>query len=276
MMKKSLITRAAALALLFLAGVLGAEAVRIDSLSFTSDRLPRSMDVRVVVPDCASKGKPLPVVYLLNGYDGDCKQWLTSAPELPEYADQYGMIFVLPSGMDSWYVDSPLQKNMQMESFIIKELIPAIDKKYPTDTSRRAITGLSMGGHGALTLAMDHPELFVAAGSTSGGVDLLPFAKRWNLASVLGTPAAQPAAWKDATAISKVKGLKERAPRLKIIFDCGIDDFFAGVNNALHEEMLREGVPHDYISRPGRHAHSYWRNAIKYHLLFFDNVFKGK
>ena len=40
--------------------------------------------------------------------------------------------------------------------------------------------------------------------------------------------------------------------------------------------MLKEGIPHDYISRPGRHAHSYWRNALPYHLLFFDKVFKQK
>lgn len=249
-------------------------AARIDSLSFSSPRLPEAMAVRVVVPDDAVP--PLPVVYMLNGYDGDCDQWLTTAPELPALADRYGMMFVLPSGMDSWYVDSPVRKDMQMESFIVQELIPAIDRRYPSDASRRAVTGLSMGGHGALTLAMDHPDLFVAAGSTSGGVDLLPFARRWNLAAVLGAPEANPGVWENVTAVSKVRGLRERAPRLRIIFDCGTDDFFAGVNRALHEKMLGEGVPHDYISRPGRHAHSYWRNAIRYHLLFFDNVFRGQ
>ncbi|MDE6277961.1 MAG: esterase family protein [Muribaculaceae bacterium] len=253
---------------------ISAAAARIDSLSYVSPLLPRPMAVKVVVPDNLSG--PAPVVYMLNGYDGDCNQWLGNTPELPSYSDRYGMIFVLPSGMDAWYVDSPVQKNMKMKSFILDELIPAIDEHYPTDPDRRAITGLSMGGHGALTLAMDHPELFKAAGSTSGGVDLRPFAKRWNLEKVMGSPEANPEFWEGVSAASRVKGLKERAPELKIIFDCGIDDFFAPVNEQLHKAMLEEGVPHDYISRPGRHAHSYWRNAIKYHLVFFDSVFKAQ
>ncbi len=251
-----------------------AQAARIDSLSISSPKIPQPMAVKVVVPDALPAGAhAFPVVYMLNGYDGDCNQWLKGTPELPALADRYGMLMVLPSGMDSWYVDSPLRPDMQMASFITDELILEIDRRYSTDTSRRAITGLSMGGHGALTLAMDHPDLFVAAGSTSGGVDLRPFAKRWNLAQILGTPEQNPETWAGVTALSKVKGLKERAPRLNIIFDCGIDDFFAGVNDDLHKAMLEEGIPHDYISRPGRHAHSYWRNAIKYHLLFFDGVF---
>lgn len=251
-----------------------AYAARVDSLSFSSPKLPQPVAVKVVVPDAPPAGADsFPVVYMLNGYGGDCDQWLTGTPELPDLADRYGMLMVLPSGLDSWYVDSPVRPDMQMASFIIDELIPAIDRRYKTAPSKRAITGLSMGGHGALTLAMDHPGLFIAAGSTSGGVDLRPFAKRWKLIELLGSPEQRPDVWAGVSAISKVKGLKQRAPRLNIIFDCGVDDFFAGVNDSLHRTMLDEGVPHEYISRPGRHAHSYWRNAIKYHLLFFDGIF---
>ncbi len=260
--------------LAILGGAAAAQAASVDSCSYVSPLLPEPMTVKVVLPDTIIGRAP--VVYLLNGYDGNCDQWLGTAPELPGYADQYGMIFVLPSGQDSWYVDSPVRGDMKMRSFIIDELIPSIDRRYPTDPRRRAITGLSMGGHGALTLAMDYPQLFVAAGSTSGGVDLLPFASRWNLAEIMGNPSDYPDFWRNVSAISKVKGLPERAPELKIIFDCGKDDFFAQVNGQLHEAMLKEGVPHDYISRPGRHAHSYWRNALPYHLLFFDKVFKQK
>ena len=59
----------------------------------------------------------------------------------------------------------------------------------------------------------------------------------------------------------------------KIIFDCGTDDFFYTVNKALHEKMLRLKIQHDYIERPGKHDWNYWRNAVKYQLLFFKNYF---
>ena len=60
---------------------------------------------------------------------------------------------------------------------------------------------------------------------------------------------------------------------LNITFDCGVDDFFAGVNRELHESMLKAGIPHDYAERPGKHSHKYWANSILYHLLFFSEAF---
>lgn len=274
MKKLQTILRPAALAAVVLLGCAGARAARIDSLSFVSPLLPEPMAVRVIVPE--SPADSIPTVYLLNGYGGDCTQWTTTCPELPAYADAYGMLMVLPSGMESWYVDSPVRPDMQMASFITKKLIPEIDRRYHSDPSRRAITGLSMGGHGALTLAMDNPGLFAAAGSTSGGVDLRPFTDRWGLVGLLGEPAENPLVWEKVSAVARVDSLREKAPDLRIIFDCGTDDFFAGVNDELHRRMLAAEVPHDYISRPGRHSHAYWRNSIAYHLLFFDRLFREK
>lgn len=254
------------LPLLLLFVLFDASAARIDTLTISSPRLPEPMEVRVVVPDVKTPGK-VPVVYLLNGYDGDSRQWLSTAPELPGLADRWGMLLVFPSGMDSWYADSPMRKDMQMESFIIKELLPEIDRRYPTDTSRRAITGLSMGGHGALTLAMAHPDLFLTAGSTSGGVDLRPFVKRWNLQQIFGTDLS------GRSAIERVPGLSKKAPHMSFIIDCGASDFFAEVNENLHRALLEEGVPHIYTSRPGVHSHAYWRESIPRHLRYFNTVF---
>jgi len=87
-------------------------------------------------------------------------------------ADRYGAIIVTPDGgVDSWYFDSPVDPTYRYETFVTQELIPYIDKLYKTvaDRSGRAIAGLSMGGHGALYLAIRHQELFAAAGSMSGG-----------------------------------------------------------------------------------------------------------
>ena len=59
-----------------------------------------------------------------------------------------------------------------------------------------------------------------------------------------------------------------------MIFDCGSDDFFAGVNKNFHEELLKNKIPHDYISRPGGHSGAYWNNSVLYHLLYFNEAFK--
>ena len=60
---------------------------------------------------------------------------------------------------------------------------------------------------------------------------------------------------------------------LKLIFDCGVDDFFYDANVRLHNKMLERNIPHEYIERPGKHNWDYWSNAIKYQLLFFNDFF---
>lgn len=84
------------------------------------------------------------------------------------------MIIACPDGENSWYWDSPLDPASQFETFVSQEFPDWIDAHYPTIPSRegRAVTGLSMGGHGALWTALRHKDRFGAAGSTSGGVDI--------------------------------------------------------------------------------------------------------
>lgn len=255
-----------------------AEAFRVDSLRIASPRLEKPMDVLVVVPDAATSTTAdsesrFPTMYLLHGYSGNYCEWVRKAPELGPLADRYGMIVVTPDGRDGWYWDSPRKKGMQLESFITGELVPYIDSHYPTaaDRRQRAITGLSMGGHGAMFLASRHPGLFGLAGSMSGGLDLRPFPKSWNLREHLGPIEENAALWDSMTAASYVDALK--AGDVKITFDCGSDDFFAGVNDAFHQALLQAGVPHDYTSRPGSHNWDYWRNSLPYHMLFFSRNF---
>lgn len=249
-----------------------------ETFSIPSDRIPKPMDVTVITPDAAKAdaSATFPTVYLLNGFSGNNTAWYTSTDtKLGEYADKYGMIFVMPNGMDSWYWDSPKNPKMQMESFIIKELVPTIDKKYPTkqDRSQRAITGLSMGGHGAMWLAIRHDDIFGNVGSMSGGVDIRPFPNNWKMKEWLGERDSNKELWDSMTVINLVPSLKDK--QLNITFDCGVDDFFAKVNNNLHEAMVEAKIPHDYTSRPGAHTHEYWRNSLAYHLLFFDRSFRN-
>lgn len=272
-MKKFLLTAAAVLIAAFAGAAAGKN--QADTVTVASDRLATPMKVTVIQPRQALKpgntGR-YPSVYLLNGYSGDYRTW-PRLQNLDSLATLYGMIFVCPDGRDSWYWDSPVDKKMQMESFIVNDLVPYVDRNYPTKNSAsdRAITGLSMGGHGALYLAMRHPGVFGNAGSTSGGVDITKFPDRWKMDRTLGKYAENKELWNSHSVTTLARGLKPG--QLNIIFDCGESDFFKPVNDTLHRQLLDDGIAHDYISRPGNHSQPYWRNAILYQLLFFHRIF---
>lgn len=263
-----------AAAFLFICTALWAGAFTTDTIAIATSLLEGPEKVVVITPD-GNKNAKFPTVYLLNGYSGTYRDWSTrTQPRLGELADLYGMVMVMPDGRDSWYWDSPVDPKMQMESFIIKELVPYVDSHYPTkpEAAQRAITGLSMGGHGALWLAARHPDVFRNAGSMSGGVDIRPFAERWKMSKRLGQPYSKnPELWNTHTVATLIPQLKEAG--LNITFDCGSDDFFAKVNDKLHRDLLDANIPHDYTSRPGNHSHKYWANSILYHLLFFNQAF---
>lgn len=218
----------------------------------------------------------LSVVYLLHGHGGSYAQWPGLAPQLKDKADELNILLVCPDGgFDSWYFDSPIDPSVRYETFIIKELVPYIDAHYPTaaDRQHRAITGLSMGGHGGLYLGIRHEDLFGAAGATSGGVDFRPFPDKWGIKKDLGTIAANKENWDNNTVIHAVDNLHNG--ELKLIFDCGTDDFFLTVNRQLHQKLLDLKIDHDYIERPGSHNNAYWRNSIDYQLLFFWKYFNS-
>jgi S-formylglutathione hydrolase FrmB len=178
-------------------------------------------------------------------------------------------------GTNSWYWDSPVDPTYKYETFVSKELVEYIDSHYKTraDRTGRAITGLSMGGHGGLWLGIRHQDVYGAAGSTSGGVDIRPFPKNWGMSLRLGTIEQNPKNWDEYTVINQVHLLKPDA--MKLIIDCGTEDFFYEVNCALHQKLTEAKIPHDFYTRPGVHNWDYWRNSIKYQVLFFSNYFKS-
>lgn len=247
-------------------------AARVDNISVYSESMDKSIQVKVIVPD---KLKNYPVVYLLHGYSGDAGSWLDIKPELLNYADKEGLIFVCPDGENSWYWDSQLIKKSQFETFVSKELVKHIDTQYKTFADRkfRAITGLSMGGHGAIWLAFRNPEVFGSVGSMSGGLDIRPFPSNWDMEKQIGSKSENPDAWENHTAINQIGKIKNGS--LNIIICCGYDDFFFDVNNTFHQKLLQNNIMHDYIVRPGGHTSEYWNNAIDTQLLYFKKVFNN-
>jgi S-formylglutathione hydrolase FrmB len=230
--------------------VVVSNAARVDTIVVYSNAMQKNIKVAVVIPDNAKQqqGVKFPVVYLLHGYSGNHGSWLKDAPQLQYRADQYQVMLVCPDGgYGSWYYDSPINKD------------------------HRAITGLSMGGHGGLFLGIRHSDLFGNAGSVCGGVDIRPFPNSWDIKKSLGTIIEQPQNWTDYSVVTIAKNLKPG--QLHIIFDCGVSDFFIDVNRSLHQLLLTNKIDHDYTERPGGHNKAYWSNSIDYQLQYFAKSF---
>lgn len=241
-----------------------------------SDKMGRDIPATVVVPeqyyDPDLQEEQFPVVYLLHGATGSHQDWPTKA-DLDDIASEYGIIIVCPDGQDSWYLDSPIDPKMQFETFISQELVNWIDHNYRSIADRRyrAITGLSMGGHGALWNAWRHPDVFGACGSMSGGLDITKFPDKWQVDKRLGKFAENQQRWTEHSVASLVPTLK--AGQLAIIIDDGTDDIFYKVNCDLHESLLKRNIGHDFTIRPGNHSWGYWVNSLDYHILFFVKYF---
>ena len=118
----------------------------------------------MVSPDVAAT-KACPVIYLLHGYGGNARTWVGIKPDLSKIADEKGIFFVCPDGKNTWYWDSPLNADVRYETFISDELVKYVDSHYKTvaDRKGRAITGLSMGGHGAMWNGLRHSDVFSAS-----------------------------------------------------------------------------------------------------------------
>lgn len=263
-MRKSLLSAISAFVFCIVTSAFSQTEVMVRSESMNKD-----VPVTVITPDSYSEGLSFPVVYLLHGFSDDHRKWAADG-HVGRLSDQHDVIVVMPDGgYSSWYFDSPVMPEYKYETFVSKELISYIDGNYRTipDRKARAVTGNSMGGHGALYLAIRHQDIFGSAGAMSGGVDIRPFPKNWHISKRLGTIEEHPEYWEENTVINMTHLLSPGS--LNIIFDCGTDDFFYEVNCNLHKKLLQDKIPHDFISRPGSHNWPYWFNSIKFQFLFF-------
>lgn len=248
---------------------------KVDTLHIKSKSMHKSIPNLVIKPDnYIYTNKRFPVVYLLHGAGDNYLGWLKVAPDLTKYADSFNVIIVCPDGGNtSWYFDSPIDSKMKYETYTTSELVKTIDIKYRTIANKtgRALSGLSMGGHGALYLSFRHTDIYGAAGSTSGGVDIRPFPNGWDLPKRLGPYKLTPGVWDKHTVINMVD--KVVGKNLQIIFDCGYDDFFYEGNKKLHLKLVEKKIKHVYKEKPGNHSVAYWRESIFHHFVFFNEYF---
>jgi len=248
---------------------------QVDTIAVFSPKMKKELKSVVIVPENYSTKRHYPVLYLLHGYGGNFADWIKKVPSIKTLSTEHQLIVVCPDGgFSSWYMDSPIDSTSQYESYITRNLLGYVDAHYATipDRSARAITGLSMGGHGALYIAIRNKDLFANAGSMSGGVDLRTSTKSLDIAKRIGSIETNPAEWDNRSVINMVSSLKNND--LNLIIDCGASDFFYQINAGLHRRLLSLKIDHDYIERPGEHNWEYWANSIQYQMLFFDRIFE--
>lgn len=261
-------------ALLFVCMVVCARQAKVDTLDIYSAAMKKNIRTVVIKPEGYQKKKNrYPVVYLLHGYAGTYSNWITKVPSIKHYASLFNIVIVCPNGENSWYINSPVSNSSQFESFVGTELIHFIDSSYKTiaDNKHRAIAGLSMGGHGALMLGIRHKDIFGAAGSMSGAVDLEPLINKYDISKLIGDTTVTHFNWRAYSVLQLADSNSTKG--IKLIFDCGVKDFFIQNNRDLHNKLKAQNIPHDYIERPGGHNWAYWTNAIAYQLLFFRKFF---
>lgn len=262
---------------------------RVDTISVYSPSMKKTLKAAISFPSGYEKGESrYPVVYLLHGGSGAFSDWhqkVTQKGIVNQLAEEHKVLIVTPGvGPASYYYDSPLLDSVRYETYMIQELIPFIDKNYRTIAQKesRAITGLSMGGHGAITLAAKHPTLFIAAGSMSGvmnidtdlwkvGEDFRSLRKKGQI-EMLGPINYQGPLFNTYTAVGLVDQLKNQ--KVSLIIDCGVDDFLIETNRQMHSLLMEKKVAHEYIERPGAHTWNYWTEALPVQFFFLSKSLK--
>lgn len=250
-----------------------------DKLTLKSIYYKNELPALIFKPSGYNAEQKYPLVYLLHGYSEHYTQWSRTI-DCQNIADKYNMILVCPEGFTSYYIDSPYDINLKYESFFFNELVPKIHKEFSVDENNIFITGLSMGGYGALRYFILHHQYFNTAGSTSGAIDINYSLFRdvsiefWNstrmtddLEKIIGNKT-------DWTDYSIITLMKKYDFRKSFIFDCGTEDILYESSFQLNDYLKKENIPVTFISQPGNHNTDYWHSSIEYHFVYFQQHLK--
>lgn len=260
---------------LILANIFSQTKVTVIEDSLFSKSVDSYMRFNVVLPaNYFSNEERCTTLYLLHGYSGNQDDWV-SRTGLIEYMRNYNFIVVTPDGKNSWYTNSPDMKNRNYEDYIIKELIPAVEKKYKTLSTRhgRAIAGLSMGGYGAAKLALKYPGMFYYAASFSGA---LQFPGKMEEIARMGTSKNSTYDLKEAFGETKSSHWEKNDPFVLVdslkttnipylYIAVGKDDPLIGLvdaNRSFAEKLRKKGCLYEYHESPGVHNWIFWDKEI--------------
>jgi putative tributyrin esterase len=235
--------------------------------AFHSQSLDRDVRYRVLLPRNYEERGRFPVLYLLHGLYGDYLNWDTRTG-LENYARNLPLLIVMPDAGDSWYTNSATVPADRFEDYIAKDLISEIDAKYHTirDRHKRSIAGLSMGGYGAVKLALKYPDLFAFAGSLSGALNAAQNLDaerpdfRVKLLEVFGSSQDRVRTENDLFRILKSSA---SADYPYFYLACGTSDSFLPVNRALVGQLSSSNILYEYHETSGGHTWEYWDEAVQ-------------
>jgi enterochelin esterase-like enzyme len=245
---------------------------RVLQETFWSAALNRSMPYNIYLPpgydeDVYSR---YPVVYLLHGLGGNQDSWLDhgivqQANDLIAAREIPPLIIVAPAGDRGYWVDHA-NGGPRYGSYISRDLISFIDKEYRTFAHRdfRAIGGISMGGHGALQLALNNPSTFGVVGAHSVAL------RRKEQAFDFFGDRQYFEAHDPVTLCQKDQG---QARQLLIWLDIGANDHWYGAAKSFHELLVAQRIPHSWQVYDGGHDPSYWRRQLPDYLRFYGQAF---
>ncbi|HEX8287444.1 MAG TPA: alpha/beta hydrolase family protein [Pyrinomonadaceae bacterium] len=260
--------------------------VAVRDLKLNSKLMAREMPYRVILPTEYENNKTekYAVVYLLHGLTGHFDNWADKT-KLKDYAANYRYIIVTPEGNNGWYTDSATVASDKYESYIVKELIPEIDKNFRTiaDRNHRVIAGLSMGGYGSLKFGLKYPEMFSLAGSFSGALQAASFTDKilgnsWkaltdSIMSVYGAEDSQSRKENDIYKITRELSAEKMKTLPFFYLDCGTEDGLIASNREFAALLLEKKIPHEFRQLPGRHNWQFWNSQVKEFLELTEKHF---
>lgn len=277
-----------------------AEPLPVQTITFEAPSVGRQMLFNLILPAGYEQSETrYPVLYLLHGRGGNYKMW--AGLRVPEYAEAYEMIIVMPDTGNSWCVNWATSEEGSKDNwgdYIAKDLVGYVDSHYRTIARRegRAINGLSMGGFGALAVALKHPELFASTGSHSGALRYMDGARReiesdgaqrrdnaWmerarKRRSVdiegFGTVDERTPKGRVATTLAEVDAidpyklvLEVPAESLPDIYiDCGLDDRLMASSRELATLLTENDITFTFRQSPGGHTGAYWSREVRYSM----------
>jgi enterochelin esterase-like enzyme len=218
--------------------------------TYYSAVLNRKVSFSVYLPDHYDMAThPFPALYLLHGLGGDHTEWLRNGalenvPALIAKREVRPMLFIMPSfGEQSWWVDGERDK---AESALMRELIPYVEGKYKVlrDRRSRAVAGWSMGGYGALNLALRHPDFFCAAAVISPVIyQPLPAATSGirRMPQFMRNGVFDSTVWQSLNYPAHLQGYREKPNRVAIWIAIGDNDQLLGLSSSatrLHNELV--------------------------------------
>ncbi len=237
---------------------------------FFGESIRKQTNMTVILPQDAESACPYPVLYLLHGLSDDDSTWARRT-SLERYVARVPLIVVMPDSGRGFYTDA--RRGSAYESHIMRDVIGFVDRFLPTIAERRGrvIGGLSMGGYGAMKLALKHPDWFCSVAAHSSVFDIKRILDSPEMAEDLSLIFGEDPA-KGGDDVFRLAGQIDSSLLPAIRFDCGTEDDLLEHNRDFHAHLQRLGLTHQYEEFPGGHEWSYWDARIQEALKFHSAV----